>query len=267
MTHSAGTRNFFHKQRARYFVIQPYRPRNILNHGPREAEEEEPVLPAQNPAKAQKHSTDHHSSRDCQGMACSPPSRLYSRALTTFPRNHKETASRNYARLGLTSKLNQLSGGTEKDKSAQSYGSSHSNLNIKSQLPTNLLPSEARVERDSRTGKILRVVDQDQFQKLNPLNDPLNDIDEMESETEDALEPNTTIGKTPLVHQLERRASRGERKSTRKQSSRETTWVEALVKKYGDDYSKMVWDKELNPMQQSAGDIKRRVQRWRDNQV
>lgn len=74
-------------------------------------------------------------------------------------------------------------------------------------------------------------------------------------------------GETLLVQQLKNRASRGERKNTRKQSAREVAWVEALVKKYGDDYDRMVWDKELNPMQQSAGDLKRRVKRWADSHV
>jgi nucleolar protein 16 len=41
--------------------------------------------------------------------------------------------------------------------------------------------------------------------------------------------------------------------------------VEALVEKYGDDYGKMMRDRRLNPMQQSEGDLKRRVKRWQQS--
>ncbi|KAL9095555.1 MAG: hypothetical protein Q9165_001987 [Trypethelium subeluteriae] len=183
--------------------------------------------------------------------------------------NYKETASRNYARLGLSARLNQLSGGIEKNKNFQSSDPSHSTstqLHIKSQLPAELLPSEARVERDPKTGRIVKIVDQGQRQKPNPLNDPLNALEESDSDNGEALDVGNTNGQTPLVRQLEDRASRGERRNKRKQSAREVAWVQALVKKYGDDYDKMVWDRELNPMQQSMGDIKRRIQRWRDSQ-
>lgn len=53
------------------------------------------------------------------------------------------------------------------------------------------------------------------------------------------------------------------RKAPRKQSAREEEWIEKMVEKYGDDYGKMVKDRKLNVMQQSEGDIRRRVQRWR----
>ena len=187
--------------------------------------------------------------------------------LTQWLRNHKETASRNYARLGLTSRLNQISGGIEKDASIQSSDFSHSKFSIRSQLPTSLQASEAHVERDPETGQILRILDQGRSRKSNPLNDPISELVDTDSENESSTEPYATGGKTLLVQQLEHRASREEPKAKRKQSSREIAWVETLVRRYGDNYSKMVWDKELNPRQQSMGDIKRRIQCWKDSQV
>jgi nucleolar protein 16 len=61
---------------------------------------------------------------------------------------------------------------------------------------------------------------------------------------------------------LEQSAARGgEPKKKRHQSEREREWLGRLVGRYGDDYEAMARDGKLNPMQQTAGDIKRRVQR------
>ncbi|KAL8749778.1 MAG: hypothetical protein Q9199_007486 [Rusavskia elegans] len=71
-------------------------------------------------------------------------------------------------------------------------------------------------------------------------------------------------GKGDVVTQLARLASMtGEKKRPRKQSQREEEWVERLVGKYGDDVGAMARDRKLNPMQQSQGDIAKRVRMWR----
>jgi len=67
----------------------------------------------------------------------------------------------------------------------------------------------------------------------------------------------------PVIRQLEAAARNGVRKAPRGQSQREAEWLEALVEKYGDDYDKMVRDKKLNPMQQTAADIRKRVIKWK----
>ncbi|KAI9700549.1 MAG: Nucleolar protein 16 [Bogoriella megaspora] len=176
--------------------------------------------------------------------------------------NSKETMSQNYRRLGLATKLNQISGGTEKRKSAIDGSQPTSDsLIISSTLPSALAPSSARVERDPNTGKILRIVDDETPRRPNPLNDPLNDVEDMDLDDTDNEKPTTE-----LVQQLKEQASKGGQKAKRKQSAREVEWIEALVEKYGDDYKKMFWDKILNPMQQSEGDIKRRISQWRQNQ-
>jgi len=68
---------------------------------------------------------------------------------------------------------------------------------------------------------------------------------------------------TEVVRQLQERAGRPVEKRVRKLSEREQEWVGRLVEKYGDDYVKMSRDIKLNVMQQSPGDIKGRVKRWR----
>ncbi|KAI5299087.1 Nucleolar protein 16, partial [Ascosphaera pollenicola] len=49
----------------------------------------------------------------------------------------------------------------------------------------------------------------------------------------------------------------------RHMSQREAEWIEKLVAKHGDNVMAMVRDKRLNPMQQTEGDIKRRLRKWK----
>ena len=133
---------------------------------------------------------------------------------------------------------------------------------------------EVEVERDPETGRIIRVVgDEAEAQrKQNPLNDPLNEVmDEDENDEEEwngfaMVGEAVTQSDNPVIQQLEQVARNGVRTAPRKQSQREEEWIERLVEKYGDDYSAMVWDRKLNPMQQSEGDLKRRVKKWRKSQ-
>ena len=193
-----------------------------------------------------------------------------------YNRNQKETLSQNYRRLGLVSKLNHPTGGVERTVKILDEVASGSapeptpdNLNISTKIPTSINISEARIERDPETGAILRVIDE---KKANPLNDPLNDIEDNEDEgwqgfvnehgLVDGAAPSTG-GKTSVVQQLEERAAQPVKKAPRKQSEREEQWIEELVKKHGDDYLNMSRDMKLNPMQQSVGDLKKRVKKWR----
>lgn len=65
-----------------------------------------------------------------------------------------------------------------------------------------------------------------------------------------------------VVKELKELAA-SEVKVPRVQSDRESDWVRRLVEKHGDNYEAMFWDKRLNVHQQSVGDIKRRVYKWR----
>lgn len=107
----------------------------------------------------------------------------------------------------------------------------------------------------------------------NPLNDPLNEFDYSDDEGEMRL---SGVGKEKgekgvgggrgIVRELEAAARAGDegRKRPRMQSRREEEWIERLVRRWGDDYDAMVRDRRLNPGQQSAGDLKKRVKRWKD---
>lgn len=198
----------------------------------------------------------------------------------------KKTLSQNYKTLGLTRKLNKATGGVERFRALTSDDSGEEEdplaiegLKRKPKIPNTDLP-EVRIERDPETGAILRVVDDDiPSVKANPLNDMLNDVD-MDSADEKATQDWMSLGRVPaesradksnphkthVVAALEAVAAGGVRKAPRLQSTREKDWIEQLVEKHGDDYEAMFKDRTLNVMQQSVGDIKRRVQKWQRTQ-
>lgn len=137
--------------------------------------------------------------------------------------------------------------------------------------------------RDPETGKILRVVHDSppagsRKKTKNPLNDPLNEL-----ESDDDVECKVGEGARDLmagagavaggssaaggiVEQLEAAAMMaGNRKARpRIQSRREKEWIEALVSRWGENYRGMMTDRRLNPMQQSEGDLRRRIERWKE---
>lgn len=191
-----------------------------------------------------------------------------------------QTLSQNYKRLGLTSKLNKTTGGVEKKAADLEEGASNAdNLKILgSKGPVQLEVSEAKIERDPKTGAILRVIDDgSKKKKPNPLNDPLNDLDSDEDEEEESneifnqhasnIEGRQPSGKakTDVVAQLEKEASRSAPKFKAKQSEGERAFIEELLQKYGEDYTKMARDTKINYMQRSEGDLKKRVKKWKEN--
>lgn len=137
--------------------------------------------------------------------------------------------------------------------------------------PTQIELGEAKVERDPKTGKILRVIrEEDEIEvagrkrrRANPLNDPLNDLSDNENEVQ--LAPGSNV-----VQQLERQADQEgqsvKNKKPRHLSQRENEWVSKLVEKHGDNLAAMMRDRRLNPMQQSEGDLRRRINKWKKAQ-
>ena len=177
------------------------------------------------------------------------------------------TLEQNYKRLGLSTKLNSSIAGPKKIKgrsASEGVPAKRDSLAITpSHLPATTKPKEVRVERDPETGRILRVIQPDADEvNHNPLNDPLNDLSDDEAEVEGARNPNS------IVSQLEAQAAQeaeveAKRKRPRQQSSREEEWIARLVEAHGDDITAMSRDRKLNPMQQSQGDIARRVKKWK----
>lgn len=169
------------------------------------------------------------------------------------------TLSQNYRKLGLASKINTRSGGTEptnREKGTRKQTHDPLAVGIKGSAETRL--KTAKVVRDEK-GNISRVIHDEK--DSNPLNDPLTVLD-LENEN---IHSNVNEG---VISALEAAATAEladvkRRKKPRKQSQREQEWIERLVDKHGDDLAAMAWDKRLNPMQQSQADIARRIRVWR----
>ena len=179
--------------------------------------------------------------------------------------------------------MNHATGGTEKtikllglndpksSRADTAADSTANKLNIVSKQPLQATEiEEIEVERDPETGAILRVTGQ-KVERFNPLNDPLNELEEEEGEMEwngFAMVPERSENEpqNPVISELEEAARNGVRKAPRKQSEREGEWLERLVNKYGEDYGRMSRDLKLNPMQQTAADIKKRVKKWKASQ-
>lgn len=185
-------------------------------------------------------------------------------------RDRQLTVSQNYKLLGLSSRLNAASGGTEKKKAKDGSGVENDvrdSLAIAGpRAATKMTPQEVQVERDPETGRIIKVV-RPEIDDLddNPLNDPLNEITDIEHGARKKRTAND------VVALLEAQAvAEGEllamKRQPRKQSQRETDWVARLVEKYGDNIKAMVRDRKLNPMQQTEGDLSRRIKKWKASQ-
>ncbi|KAL8685281.1 MAG: hypothetical protein Q9218_007864 [Villophora microphyllina] len=198
--------------------------------------------------------------------------------------NRKETLSQNYRRLGLISKINSRAGGIEVNPSTLRHANKEENdtLAIKNANTTTLIPGTARIERDPETGAILRVIRDNVGQEDGvrrwggrELRDLFRDEDEEDENRAIDLQHNLPTssgmpstkdlrGIEGIVPELLSQAeTTGMRKRPRKQSKREEEWIKALVEKYGDDVRGMVRDRKLNPMQQSEGDIGRRIKAWK----
>ncbi|QPG97212.1 hypothetical protein C2857_005965 [Epichloe festucae Fl1] len=180
----------------------------------------------------------------------------------------KETLAQNYRRLGLLARLKAPTGGTEK-KLGTTRGISETDDPFAITSVEKAIVSEAKVERDA-DGNIVRILSGSHAKKPNPLNDPLNVLesddgegDEGEeewggvAEKEAAEDENTTEIVKSLIEQSRNPAP----KMARYQSEAEREWLERLIKKHGDDTSAMARDLKLNPMQQTARDIAKRIKK------
>ncbi|KAJ5103971.1 hypothetical protein N7532_004500 [Penicillium argentinense] len=184
------------------------------------------------------------------------------------------TLTQNYKNLGLLHKLNAPTGGRERLPGQIDPSETPNSLHIGSgpKATVQIDVAETKVERDPETGKILRVIRPDdeievggrKHKRANPLNDPLNDL----SDNEEFL---NIASNSDIVKQLERQAdAEGQgvkAKKPRHQSKREEEWVMRLVEKHGDNYAAMARDRKLNPMQQSVGDLRRRINKCKKAQA
>ncbi|KAK9236352.1 ribosome biogenesis protein Nop16 [Lipomyces kononenkoae] len=176
--------------------------------------------------------------------------RIKSNAIIAASWDEKLTLSQNYKKLGLTARLSRPTGGIQKDlKPAPTSvpvadGATVKALESDTAAMSNAV-TEAKIVRDPETGAIVRI---EELKK---------------TEFDDVPTPAPVSSTTHVVRQLEEYAARGERKLERTQSEREEAWINELVKKHGDDYEAMKKDRKLNIWQQSAGDLRRRVEKWK----
>ncbi|KAJ4148155.1 hypothetical protein LMH87_002637 [Akanthomyces muscarius] len=208
----------------------------------------------------------------------------------------KSTLSQNYRRLGLVSRLRAPTGGVEgrlDSSSIAALQAAHSAADAASSSASSnpnpfaidstekAIVSEARVERDA-SGRITRVIHPGGD---NPLNDPLRHLDNDDEEEEDVVtelddgsykknkrskEEHEEWGgivdaqdesMTDVVRELVEQARNPAPKKARHLSERESEWLHKLVAKHGDDTRAMARDARLNPMQQTAADIARRLKK------
>lgn len=183
-------------------------------------------------------------------------------------------------------RLNAPTGGSQRITTETGFADAPENpLHIKGSAESeakNLKLGETRVERDPETGKILRVISGDdeveiagrKHKRSNPLNDPLNDLsDDVDLAGAAAAAGQAQGGKdaSDVVKLLEMQAAKEDSavlaKKPRHTSQREGEWIEKLLQKHGDDYAAMARDRKLNPMQQTVGDIKRRIRKYQAGQA
>lgn len=96
-----------------------------------------------------------------------------------------------------------------------------------------------------------------------PLNDPLDSSTTIESKPQP-----TSVG--TIISELEAETTRQEsavsrRKRPQRQSEREQTWLARLMVRHGDNISAMFMDRQLNPMQNTERDIKKRLAVFKKN--
>lgn len=182
-------------------------------------------------------------------------------------RNKKETLSQNYRRLGLTAKLGKATGGMEAHPSAPA---SQDPLAVSQAASTRSAIRSVKVERDA-DGNIVKVIRRD-----NPLNDPLNELTDSDDDDDDDEQEEEEGARRQqqqqhqdghremkVVDLLEQQASIPTESHKRHQSAREREWLERLLAKHGDDVAAMSRDLKLNPMQQTVGEIKKKLKVYR----
>lgn len=194
-----------------------------------------------------------------------------------YSRNKDETLTQNYQRLGLLHRLNTPAGGRERIPGKEELADASHSLQINGsavKLASKIELGETRVERDPETGKILRVIrEDDEFEvagrkqkRANPLNDPLNVLEEAEAANAAAA----SVPASEVIKRLERQADAEgvtvKAKKPRHQSKREDEWITRLTEKHGENFTAMARDRKLNPMQQTEGDLRRRINKWKKTQ-
>lgn len=145
-----------------------------------------------------------------------------------------QTLAQNYKRLGLVLRLSAASGGDEVELEEQQAVV----VDDQETRPERIPKGEARIVRDDE-GNVVEVI---------------------YGTMERAAEQGAT---TELVRELEELSRTNYTPRERTQSDREAAWCRDCWDKYGDDYEKLFWDKLLNVMQLSVGQLRKKMTKWR----
>ncbi|GJJ75747.1 nucleolar protein 16 [Entomortierella parvispora] len=153
----------------------------------------------------------------------------------------KATLRQNYARLGLLTSLNGVTGGIEVKDEDELMDNEQKSLE---ELAESLTAEQGIIQRDD-AGNIVNVIV-----------GKVKSKEELAEIMERDVEP--VKAKTDVVRALEAQAA-NILKVERYQSEGELVWAAKLVEKYGDDYEKMFRDRKLNPNQQTPAQIKKKI--------
>lgn len=198
--------------------------------------------------------------------------------------DYNATLAQNYAKLGLSAKLQKPAGGQqinydskqqkvgtvkantiadldsssdEEEEETNSSDDEHSDVFIDPEeldengeyIPERILEGEARIVKDD-SGNIIKVV----YGTMKPF-----DID---MSIEQLKQKNSMQPKTEVIKLLEEEANKPVIRKERHLSAREDEWIGKLVAKYGDNYKGMVRDKKLNIYQQTEATLRNKVLKW-----
>ncbi|EMR11590.1 hypothetical protein PNEG_00034 [Pneumocystis murina B123] len=147
----------------------------------------------------------------------------------------EKTLEQNYRELGIVLKQNKEKESPRKAEESNGFFSNKKNL-------LKLKPNEAQILRDDQ-GNIIKVI----YEKQYDFDDELNEI---------AME--NTKAKTQVIEELKNKI-KNNIKFNRRPSQNEINFLNRLIELYGDNVDAMAKDIKLNPMQQTAADLRRRI--------
>lgn len=165
----------------------------------------------------------------------------------------KLTLKQNYEKLGLTSRLGKYNGGQEnsyttvtefrkeRDEKEKNGHIAPEDVAVETD-PLKIPEGEARLIRDPETNEVVQVI----YGTMKP------------TIVADKEPEHTVIDE--LVEYTEKNAAKPR---AAKPKEEEEGFLEELYEKYGDDYGKMKWDKKLNPLFLSEGQLKKKIAVWK----
>lgn len=166
----------------------------------------------------------------------------------------KLTVKQNYKKLGLAISLDRVTGGEERPIETVTEYRKRKELEAQEPVilpediatetdPAKIPEGEARLVRDPETNQVVQVIYGTMKKKA-------------------AVQPET---KPLIVDDLEKYYAENATTETQTvvRGDRQIYWLEQLEAKYGDDYERMKWDKELNPTFMAPGQLRRKFKLWR----